>query len=72
MAEANDPFRAMGIKHAQWQLGCFYTHTGKSLVPSCGASYAEPAALPGFMVVMHSGRLADPWSSLAFKRLVKA
>ena len=70
MSVVNDPLRDMGIVQQEWQLGSFFTSTGKKIVPSGGSSYGNPIALLKFLVVLEQGRVVDNWSSLEIKRLM--
>lgn len=70
MSTVNDPLRAAGIPVENWQLGTFFTSTGKRRVPSGGKSYANPIGLMQYLVAMERGVLVDAWSSLEIKRLM--
>jgi hypothetical protein len=70
MSIVNDPLRESGISQDDWQLGSFFTGTGKRLVPPGGKSYATPRGLLAFLVAVERGLLVDEWSSLELKRLM--
>jgi len=70
MSVVNDPLRAIGISQQQWQLGSFFTATGKRRVTPGGKSGATPEGLMRFLVALEQGRVVDPWSSLEIKRLM--
>lgn len=65
----NDPLRKIGIDKKDWQLGAFFTSTGKSIIPS-GGSYGNPKALLQYLVALERGKIVDQWSSLEIKRLM--
>ena len=69
VAAANNPLRAAGIARQDWQLGAFFTQTGKRRVPGVG-SWATPRGLLLYLVRLEQGRLVDQWSSLEIKRLI--
>lgn len=66
----NDPLRAAGIAQRDWQLGSFFTKTGKRIVPGAGGSFGTPTGLLQFLVAIEQGKLIDEWSSLEIKRLM--
>ena len=70
MSIVNDPLREIGISQNDWQLGSFFTGTGKRIVPPGGKSYATPRGLLAFLVAVERGLLVDEWSSLELKRLM--
>ena len=65
----NDPLREIGIDQKDWQLGSFFTRTGKNIVPA-GGSYGNPKGLLQFLVALERGKIVDEWSSLEIKRLM--
>ena len=69
LSTVNDPLRAAGIAKADWQLGSFFTRTGKRRVPGAG-SWATPRGLLLYLVRLEQGRVVDEWSSLEIKRLM--
>ncbi|MCK5366254.1 MAG: hypothetical protein KAR22_24925, partial [Gammaproteobacteria bacterium] len=69
LSVVNDPLREAGISGSEWQLGSFFTRTGKRIVPGA-PSYASPKALLIFLLRMEQGRLVDEWTSLELKRLM--
>jgi hypothetical protein len=70
MSVVNDPLRKINISQNDWQLGSFFTKTGKSIVPGGGGSYATPQGLLRYLIEMERGKLVDEWSSLEIKRLM--
>ena len=70
MSIVNDPLREIGISQDDWQLGSFFTSTGKRLVPPGGKSYGTPRGLLAYLVAVERGLLVDEWSSLEIKRLM--
>ena len=69
VSTVNDPLRAAGIVQRDWQLGSFFTQTGKRRVPGVG-SWATPRGLLLYLVRLEQGRIVDEWSSLEIKRLM--
>lgn len=69
VSAVNEPLRAVGIARQDWQLGSFFTQTGKRRVPGTG-SWATPRGLLLYLVRLEQGRLVDEWSSLEIKRLI--
>jgi hypothetical protein len=65
----NTPLRQLGIAEGEWQLGTFFTRTGKNIVPGT-RSYASPRALVLYLLRIEQGRVIDEWSSLELKRLI--
>lgn len=65
----NEPLRTMGIAENQWQLGSFFTSTGKKIIPGA-KSYATPLAFLVFLLRMEEGNIVDKWSSLELKRFL--
>ena len=65
----NEPIRTMGIAENQWQLGSFFTSTGKKIIPGA-KSYATPLAFLVFLLRMEEGNIVDKWSSLELKRFL--
>ncbi len=70
MSTVNDPLRKIGIEQKDWQLGSFFTRTGKKIVPGGGQSAATPLGLLTYLMAMEQGRIVDEWSSLEIKRLM--
>ncbi|MGD9899353.1 MAG: serine hydrolase [Calditrichaceae bacterium] len=70
MSTVNDPLRVMGIEQNEWQLGSFFTQTGKKLVPGGGGSYGTPTALLKYLIALERGKIVDEWSSLEIKRMM--
>lgn len=70
MSTVNDPLRAMGIEQNEWQLGSFFTQTGKKLVPGGSGSYGTPTALLKYLIALERGKIVDEWSSLEIKRMM--
>jgi hypothetical protein len=70
MAVVNDPLRAMGIGAGDWQLGSFFTATGRKRVPSGGSSLANVRGLLAFLIRMEKGKMVDEWSSLELKKML--
>ncbi len=70
MAVVNDPLRKIGIGQKDWQLGSFFTSTGKKIVPGGGKSSATPVGLLTCLMALEQGRIVDEWSSLEIKRLM--
>ncbi len=66
----NDPLRAAGISPHDWQLGSFFTATGKRIVPGGGKSVATPNGYLQYLVAVERGLMVDAWSSLEIKRLM--
>lgn len=66
----NEPLREMGIAEREWQLGSFFTHTGKKIVPGGGGSFATPMGYLKYLVALERGKIVDAWSSLETKRLM--
>ncbi|MGW8321004.1 MAG: hypothetical protein ACWGSD_05565, partial [Thermodesulfobacteriota bacterium] len=64
MSIVNDPLRGIGISQDDWQLGSFFTSTGKRLVPPGGKSYGTPRGLLAYLVAVERGLLVEEWSSL--------
>ncbi len=69
LSVVNDPLREAGIPEGDWQLGSFFTNTGKAIVPGA-PSYGNPRGLLWYLVRMEQGKLVDAWSSLELKRLM--
>lgn len=69
LSVVNDPLRALGIAQEAWQLGSFFTRTGKARVPGA-QSYATPRALLTYVMSMEQGKIVDEWSSLEIKKLM--
>ena len=69
LSVVNDPLRQAGIPQGDWQLGSFFTSTGKAIVPGA-RSYGNPRGLIWYIVRMEQGKLIDEWSSLEIKRLM--
>lgn len=70
MSVVNDPLRAIGIEQKDWQLGSFFTNTGKRLVPGGGSSFATPRGYLQYLVALERGKIVDAWSSLEIKRMM--
>jgi len=70
MSVVNDPVRDAGIEANEWQLGSFFTKTGKDLIPGGGGSYATPVGYLKYLIALERGKIVDPWSSLEIKRLM--
>lgn len=70
MSTVNGPLREIGIEQQDWQLGSFFTSTGKRIVPGGGNSLATPLGLIKFLVALERGKIVDEWSSLEIKRLM--
>jgi len=70
MKVVNEPLREMGIAAGDWQLGSFFTATGKRIVPPGGNSWANVRGFLRFLIVLEKGRLVDEWSSLELKKLL--
>jgi hypothetical protein len=70
MSIVNDPIRESGIEPYDWQLGSFFTQTGKKNVPGGGGSYATPIGYLKYLVALERGKIVDRWSSLEIKRLM--
>jgi hypothetical protein len=66
----NDPVRSIGIPQEDWQLGSFFTSTGKKNIHGSGGSYGNPKALLQYLIALERGKIVDPWSSLEIKRLM--
>ena len=65
----NDALVASGLSaDGLWQ-GKFFTQYGQRRVPG-GRSYATPRELLRFLLHMEQGKVIDPFSSLAIKRLI--
>ena len=69
LSVVNEPLREAGIAESEWQLGSFFTRTGKAIVPGA-PSYVTPNALLVFLLRIEQGRVVDEWSSLELKRLM--
>jgi hypothetical protein len=69
MAIVNDPIREIGIDPNDWQLGSFFTNTGKKIVPG-GGSFATPMGYLKYLLALERGKIVDQWSSLEIKRLM--
>jgi hypothetical protein len=69
LSTVNDPLRNSNIGENEWQLGSFFTKTGKSIVPGA-SSYSTPLGLLRFLLRLEQGRVVDTWSSLELKRLM--
>jgi len=69
LSVVNDPLRKAGISQKDWQLGSFFTETGKAIVPGA-RSYGNPGGLIWYIIRMEQGKLIDEWSSLEIKRLM--
>ena len=70
MSVVNDPVRETGIETNEWQLGSFFTKTGKDRIPGGGGSYATTIGYLKYLIALERGRIVDPWSSLEIKRLM--
>jgi hypothetical protein len=70
MAVVNDPLQRIGVNRDDWQLGSFFTATGKKLVPPGGKSYANAKGFITFLLALEQGRIVDQWSSLEIKKLM--
>ena len=70
MSVVNDPLRSLGIEAKDWQLGSFFTKTGKNMIPGDGGSFATPVGYLKYLIALERGKLVDPWSSLEIKRLM--
>lgn len=70
MSVVNDPLRSLGIEQQDWQLGSFFTSTGKRIAPGSGGSLATPLGLIRFLIAIERGKVVDQWSSLEIKRLM--
>jgi len=70
MSTVNDPLREMGIEKNQWQLGSFFTNTGKKFIAPGGRSTATPLGLLRYLTTLEQGKIVDEWSSLEIKRLM--
>jgi hypothetical protein len=66
----NDPIRKIGIDPYDWQLGSFFTQTGKKIVPGGGGSFATPMGYLKYLLALERGKIVDSWSSLEIKRLM--
>ena len=70
MSTVNDPLRTIGIDQNNWQLGSFFTSSGKKIVPGGGTSQGTPYGLLQFLIALERGKIVDEWSSLEIKRLM--
>jgi len=70
LSVVNDPIREIGIEQRDWQLGSFFTKTGKTIVPGGGGSFATPIGYLKYLIALERGKIVDPWSSLEIKRLM--
>ena len=66
----NEPVREFGIDERDWQLGSFFTKTGKKIVPGKGGSFATPVGYLKYLIALERGKIVDQWSSLEIKRLM--
>jgi hypothetical protein len=69
-AVVNNPIREAGIGKQDWQLGSFFTQTGKKIIPGAGGSFATPVGYLKYLIALERGKIVDPWSSLEIKRLM--
>jgi hypothetical protein len=69
LSVVNDPLRTIGIAEKDWQLGSFFTNTGKKMIPGAG-SFASPKGLMQYLIALERGKIVDEWSSLEIKRLM--
>ncbi len=65
----NDGLVASGLNVDDFWQGKFFTHYGQRHVPG-GRSYATPRELVRFLLHLEQGKVVDPFSSLAIKRLM--
>ncbi|MCB0276412.1 MAG: hypothetical protein KDI06_16470 [Calditrichaeota bacterium] len=65
----NSPLRAIGISADDWQLGSFFTATGKKIVPGEG-SWGNPRGILQYLIALERGKIVDEWSSLEIKRMM--
>ena len=70
MSTVNGPLREAGIQEKDWQLGSFFTGSGKRIVPKGGSSHGTPFGLLQYLVALEQGRIVDEWSSLEIKRFM--
>ena len=66
----NDPIRDLGISDEEWKLGILFTRGASSIVQGKGGSIGSTRGLMKFLMLMESGLVVDPESSLEIKRLM--
>lgn len=64
------PLSDNGFSIDDIRQGSFFTREGKHLVDGGGLSYANARSLMLYLLKMEQGRLVDPWTSRAMKRLL--
>jgi len=64
-----EPLTRNGLSPGKLRQGSFFSRSGKQRVPGTN-SIATAQELLRYLVLMESGRLVDPWSSLQIKRLM--
>jgi len=65
-----EPVTRNGFSLDALRQGSFFTREGKRLVDGGGLSYATARSLMQYLLAMEQGRLVDPWTSIALKRLL--
>lgn len=66
----NDPIQDLGISTDEWRLGILFTRGAGSIVYGTGGSIGTTRGLMKFLMLMESGHVVDPESSLEIKRLM--
>lgn len=66
----NDPIRDLGISDEEWKLGILFTRGAGAIVQGKGGSIGTTRGLMKFLMLMESGHVVDPQSSLEIKRLM--
>ncbi|MBF0288545.1 MAG: hypothetical protein HQM14_12070 [SAR324 cluster bacterium] len=69
LSVVNDPLKESGIDSRHWQLGTFFTRSGKNIVPGA-PSYASPKGALQYLIRLEQGKIVDDWSSLEIKKLM--